>query len=385
MKIAFLTSEYPHKKTGNSGGIGTSIKNLAKGLLSLGCEVLVLVYGQDTDAVFYDDNICVQQIKNVKFKGLSWYLTRKKIEKIINNLHADSKIDILEVPDWTGISSFIAPKKCPVVIKLNGSDTYFCNLENRKSKWINRFHEKRAIQNADFHVAVSAFTARETNRIFGQNIDYQIIPNAINAKDFEATNATLSNAENARILYFGSLIRKKGLLELPMIFNELVKINPKVELVLVGKDVPDIASGNTSTWEMMQLLFTEQARSKTNYRGALPYSDMKDAIQNCDVCVFPSFIEAFPVSWLEAMAMSKPIVASNIGWANEMIENGREGFLVHPANHIEFAEKINEILKEESLKEALVLNAKNKVLNLFDTKIIAGKNLDFYKSIVNNS
>ena len=385
MKIAFLTSEYPHKKTGNSGGIGTSIKNLAKGLLSLGCEVLVLVYGQDTDAVFYDDNICVQQIKNVKFKGLSWYLTRKKIEKIINNLHADSKIDILEVPDWTGISSFIAPKKCPVVIKLNGSDTYFCNLENRKSKWINRFHEKRAIQNADFHVAVSAFTARETNRIFGQNIDYQIIPNAINAKDFEATNATLSNAENARILYFGSLIRKKGLLELPMIFNELVKINPKVELVLVGKDVPDIASGNTSTWEMMQLLFTEQARSKTNYRGALPYSDMKDAIQNCDVCVFPSFIEAFPVSWLEAMAMSKPIVASNIGWANEMIENGREGFLVHPANHIEFAEKINEILKDESLKEALVLNAKNKVLNLFDTKIIAGKNLDFYKSIVNNS
>ena len=385
MKIAFLTSEYPHKKTGNSGGIGTSIKNLAKGLLTLGCEVLVLVYGQDTDAVFYDDNICVQQIKNVKFKGLSWYLTRKKIEKIINNLHADSKIDILEVPDWTGISSFIAPKKCPVVIKLNGSDTYFCNLENRKSKWINRFHEKRAIQNADFHVAVSAFTARETNRIFGQNFDYQIIPNAINAKDFETTKATLSNAENARILYFGSLIRKKGLLELPMIFNELVKINPKVELVLVGKDVPDIASGNTSTWEMMQLLFTEQARSKTNYRGALPYSDMKDAIQNCDVCVFPSFIEAFPVSWLEAMAMSKPIVASNIGWANEMIENGREGFLVHPANHIEFAEKINEILKDESLKEALVLNAKNKVLNLFDTKIIAGKNLDFYKSIVNNS
>ena len=384
MKIAFLTPEYPHANTGSSGGIGTSIKNLAKGLLSLGCEVRVLVYGQNTDAIFYDDNICVQQIKNVKFKGLSWYLIRKKIEKIINKLHADNKIDILEVPDWTGITSFIAPKKCPIVIKLNGSDTYFCNLENRKSKWINRFHEKRAIQNADFHVAVSAFTARETNRIFGQNFDYQIIPNAINAEDFETTNNTLSNAENARILYFGSLIRKKGLLELPLIFNELVKINPKVELVLVGKDVPDIASGNSSTWEMMQLLFTERARSQTKYRGALPYSEMKNAIQNCDVCVFPSFIEAFPVSWLEAMAMSKPIVASNIGWANEMIENGREGFLVHPANHIEFAEKINEILKDESLKETLVLNAKNKVLNSFDTKIIARKNLDFYFQIFND-
>ena len=34
MKIAFLTPEYPHPKTGSSGGIGTSIKNLAAGLLA---------------------------------------------------------------------------------------------------------------------------------------------------------------------------------------------------------------------------------------------------------------------------------------------------------------------------------------------------------------
>ena len=47
MKIAFLTPEYPHSKTGNSGGIGTSIKNLAVELLAEGCSVRVLVYGQN--------------------------------------------------------------------------------------------------------------------------------------------------------------------------------------------------------------------------------------------------------------------------------------------------------------------------------------------------
>ncbi len=36
MKIAFLTPEYPYPNTGNSGGIGTSIKNLAQGLLAQG-------------------------------------------------------------------------------------------------------------------------------------------------------------------------------------------------------------------------------------------------------------------------------------------------------------------------------------------------------------
>ena len=72
MKIGFLTPEYPHSKTGNSGGIGTSIKNLAVGLLAEGCSVRVLVYGQKQEAIFDDNGICIQQIKKVKFKGLSW-------------------------------------------------------------------------------------------------------------------------------------------------------------------------------------------------------------------------------------------------------------------------------------------------------------------------
>jgi len=55
MKIAFLTPEYPHPRTGNSGGIGTSIKNLAKGLLQQGCEVRIMIYGQKEEAVFDDE------------------------------------------------------------------------------------------------------------------------------------------------------------------------------------------------------------------------------------------------------------------------------------------------------------------------------------------
>ena len=70
MKIAFLTPEYPHQKTVNAGGIGTSIKNLAESLTALGHEVRILVYGQNEDTVFEEEGINIQQIKNVKIKGL---------------------------------------------------------------------------------------------------------------------------------------------------------------------------------------------------------------------------------------------------------------------------------------------------------------------------
>ncbi|HRN98562.1 MAG TPA: glycosyltransferase family 1 protein, partial [Flavobacterium sp.] len=82
MKIAFLTPEFPHAKTGGSGGIGSSIANLGKGLAGMGHEVSVLVFGQAEDEIFTDGGITFYRIRNIKLKGLSWWLTRKKIQRL---------------------------------------------------------------------------------------------------------------------------------------------------------------------------------------------------------------------------------------------------------------------------------------------------------------
>ena len=380
MKIAFLTPEYPYSRTGNSGGIGTSIKNLAKGLLEEGCQVRVLVYGQKEEEIFEDEGVVIQQIKNVKVKGLSWFFTRKKIEKIINQLYADKEIDLVEAPDWTGITSFIQPKKCPIVIRLNGSDTYFCNLDQRKVKWNNKFHEKRALQKADALLSVSQFTAEETNRVFDLQKQFTIIPNSIDISSFE-TDKTIQEVPNT-VLYFGSLIRKKGLLELPFIFNELIQLNPSAKLVLVGKDVRDIISGSTSTWKMMQSLFSEKALTNVSYLGSVPYLDIQKYISESSVCVFPSFAEALPVSWIEAMAMQKAVVASNIGWSTDVINDEVNGFLVNPKNHTAYASKINILLSNAQMRQEFGFLAREKVIQKFSISVVAQQSMAFYKSLI---
>lgn len=380
MKIAFLTPEYPHPSTGNSGGIGTSIKNLATGLLAQGCSVRVLVYGQKVEEVFDDNGVCIQQIQNVKLKGISWYLTRKKLQKIIDCLYENKEIDLVEAPDWTGITSFINPEKCPIVIRLNGSDTYFCNLDGRHIKINNKFHEKRAIQKADGLLAVSQFTADKTNEVFGMAEHFTIIPNSIDVATFKKDEAI--KALPNTVLYFGSLIRKKGLLELPFIFNELIKENPIAKLILVGKDVPDIISGSGSTWEMMQKLFSTDALLNVNYLGSVPYSEIQKHINRATVCVFPSFAEALPVSWIEAMAMQKSIVASNIGWASDVIDNGLNGFLVSPKEHVVYAEKINILLKNVQLQQEIGLAAREKAIRKFSIEIVAKESILFYQSLI---
>lgn len=381
MKIAFLTPEYPHPKTGSSGGIGTSIKNLAIGLLAEGCSVRVLVYGQKEEAVFDDNGITVQQIRNVKFKGLSWWLTRKKLERLINELYANKAIDLVEAPDWTGITSFIQPKKCPIVIRLNGSDTYFCHLDQRPVKWNNKFHERRAIQKADGLLSVSQFTADLTNEVFGLHKEFTIIPNSIDVDLFDG-NRNDNDKEKNVILYFGSLIRKKGLLELPLIFNEVIQKNPNAKLVLIGKDVSDVITGNTSTWQMMRQLFSEAALSNVSYLGSVPYQEIKEHIKAASVCVFPTFAEALPVSWIEAMALQKPIVASNIGWAKEVIADGIEGFLMHPKDHKIYAERILELLQNPKMQSAFGMAARKKVLASFSMEIVAQQSMSFYKTLI---
>src|SRR5690606_9894825 len=96
-----------------------------------------------------------------KHWAFNWYLERKRYQRIIQKHIDKERIDLVEVPDWTGISAFMK-FKIPLVIRLHGSDRYFCHLEDRKQKWKHHFLEKRAIKYADAIVSVSSFTGELT-------------------------------------------------------------------------------------------------------------------------------------------------------------------------------------------------------------------------------
>lgn len=379
MKIAFLTPEFPHPKTGLSGGIGTSILNLAKGLTNANHKVFVLVYGQKEEEIFVENDITIYRIKNTKLKGFSRILTQKKIQKIINNLVKNENLDIVEAPDWTGITSAIKPN-CPVVIRLNGSDTYFCHLDKRPVKYLNKLREKKALQNADALLSVSQFTADVTNEIFSANYNFTIIPNSIDLEKFALNRNSLPDSNT--ILFFGTLIRKKGLLELPFIFNEVFKENNQAKLIIIGRDASDIITNNSSVWQMMQPLFDTKAFNNVSYLGSVAYEQIKEHINSATVCVFPTFAEALPVSWIEAMAMEKAIVASNIGWAKEVVDDGINGYLVSPKNHQLFAQKIVNLLENEGLRLQFGKAARQKIEQQFSIEVVAKKSADFYKEII---
>lgn len=382
MHIGFITPEYPHETLSHSGGLGTSIKNLAQALTKKGVEVTVFVVGLEYSKSFVEDHIQFYFIQKLKVPGITWFVTRKYYQHHINKIVSTTEIDLLEAPDWTGITAFMK-FKVPLIIRCNGSDAYFCELEGRKQKWKNFWFEKNALSNCDEIIAASSFTGKLTKEIFKLDNEITTLYNGVDTEKFNSKHSIHITSEKT-ILYFGTIIRKKGVLELAKAFNFFKENNPDAILKMIGKDSIDIFE-NKSTLKLFYSLIEPANLESIQYLNHINYDDISTEITKARLVVLPSFAEAFPMTWLEAMAMEKALVTSNIGWAKEMMIDGETGFMVDPKNHQEFAEKLSILYKDTNLNKAFGENARNRVLHKFSSCITTSKNIEYYRKVILDS
>lgn len=383
MHIAFLTPEFPHPQVAHAAGIGTSIKNLAAALSKENIKVTVFVYGQKTKEVLEENGVTIHLIRNRKYKFFGWFFHRKYIQSYINSIVKKERINLLEAPDWTGITAFMN-FDIPLVIRFHGSDTYFCHLENRTQKWKNFWFEKEAVKNAKAFIAPTSFSGKVSKELFKiKHKEIQTIHHGLEIEKFE--NKSPEIFEKGMILYIGTLIRKKGVLEFPEIFNKVRQTFPDAKLVLIGSDSADVFTNSKSTWNLLQEKFTEDDLKNVSYVGKIPYQEVQQYIKNANVCVFPTYAETLGMVTIESMAMQKAVVNSSIGWAQELIIDNESGFLVHPSNHELYAERIIKILENDLFALEIGKSAKKRVNEKFDISKLVNDNIEFYKQIINSN
>jgi glycosyltransferase involved in cell wall biosynthesis len=71
--------------------------------------------------------------------------------------------------------------------------------------------------------------------------------------------------------------------------------------------------------------------------------DLPEVLRRWDVFVMPSLGEGFGIAALEAMAAGLPVVASEVGGLPELVQHGRTGWLVPPADAVALAERLREL------------------------------------------
>lgn len=377
MHIAFITPEYPHTYFhGSIGGIGTFTKNLASHLIRLNHTVTVFVHSQSKEFVLKENGVTIHFVKLKRIKGITWITNRRYFNQYVNNVIQEQNIEVIEAPEWTGFTAFMK-FKCPLVIRLHGSDTYFCHLENRKVKPKNQFFEKKALKGANAIVGVSKFVAELTKELFGLTQEIITIHNTIDVTDFAPNH---QHIKPKTLLYFGTIVRKKGVLEIAKAFNQVVAQDKEVQLCFLGRDNKDVFTGN-STLKIFKELLSTNALKNFSYINAVPYTEVQKIINRADVVLLPSFAEAFPMTWLEAMALEKKLITSDIGWAKELMIDGETGYMVAPTNTEDFSSKILALFNDEDNAKQMAKNARQRIKNSFDINTILNENIKIYQSV----
>ncbi len=153
--------------------------------------------------------------------------------------------------------------------------------------------------------------------------------------------------------------------------NLILTENPQTWFLLVG-------SG--PLLDKMKCESKKIARSEqivfTGFREDIP--DLMDAM---DVFALASLSEGFPNVLLEAMAMAKPVVATDVGGIPELISSGNDGVLVHPKDGKAMAAAILQLLRDPQTASRLGETARNKIASNFTIQKMVDQYENFYLSL----
>lgn len=109
-------------------------------------------------------------------------------------------------------------------------------------------------------------------------------------------------------------------------------------------------------------------------------SKIAEYLSAADVFVLPSSIEGFPLSILEAMAMRVAVIASNVGAVSEVINSGKNGFVVSPGSVNEIKNALLELKSDVNKLNKIKINGRKKVETTYSNTILGINYKKLYRS-----
>jgi glycosyltransferase involved in cell wall biosynthesis/GT2 family glycosyltransferase len=201
----------------------------------------------------------------------------------------------------------------------------------------------------------------------------RLVANGIDTESFskgQPVLRALPQLKNKKVIGFvGRLAREKGLVHLMQAAQSIVQENANVAFLLAG-DGP-------FREELLGMLKEFNIEDHVLLLG--PRSDVADVYASTDIFVLPSLNEGMPMTVLEAMASSKPIVATAVGEIPRLIKDGETGLLVKPAKPSELTAALKKLLASPRLCESMGRRGFDRVSEHFSAKVMAETYLTMYR------
>lgn len=252
----------------------------------------------------------------------------KAIILIITRLIFDKKIKIVHIQGasynsfhrkyiFFWLSKFVFRKK--VIYHIHGAEfhLFYSKANSKLKKKIVKF-----LTNSDVIICLS----EEWEKYFKDTFKLkkiEVLNNVIKRPEV-LTNKQSNKIDIINFLFLGTVGKRKGMWDiLDVIIKHKSEFEGKIKL-FVG--------GNGEIEKMLALIENEKLMEIVEFIGWVKDTPKIEMLNKCQVYLLPSYNEGLPISILEAMSYSMPIISTKVGGIPQVVEDNKNGFLIEPGN-----------------------------------------------------
>lgn len=387
-RILMLSWEYPPETV---GGLGRHVYDISHALASYGDEVHVVTCpatGKSDDC--YEDGVHVHRVSPEHLNADDFMTWVKQLNSAMITTGSEivsrfGPFSVVHVHDWLVEEAGIRIGDCfeiPLLATIHATE-YGRNrgLHNGLQQHIHSL-EKQLTNKARLVITCSRYMAREVASLFSLPATrVRVVPNGVNPANLygkggiglEGNMVKKRREEKPTILFFGRLVPEKGvqvLLEsIPLIASRV----PDVHLLVAGRGPYEE--------HLKDLSMHLGINNRVSFVGFLSEKELAGFLQQGWAAAFPSLYEPFGIVVLEAMATGVPVVVSDTGGLQDVIEHGVDGYKAPPGRADLLAFYLSELLANPVLASDFGYRALRKVQTVYDWHYIAAMTRDIYQEL----
>jgi len=375
MHIIMMTREFPPK----TGGIGYYVYYLSKYLSERGYKISIITRGSSSKTTKEILNgIDVYRTSFIPLFPFHIYLHGVFVNRLLKSM--ENKCDLVHMhtplvpPIKTTlpiITTVHSPSKRARKASYHEAFNLISLAERCQSMLIYPSIESKLFKSSNKITAVSSSVGIELEEYGLNSNEISVIGNGVDENFFKPIK-NIKSKENY-VLYAGSLKAGKGLLNLINCANIVYKIKPNIKFIVCG-------SG-----PLLQLLKkrvkTRNLQKQFIFLGFLGRDKLVRVYQKAAIQVIPSQHEGLPTVLLEGMSCGLPVIATNVGGINEVINSGENGFIISPNDPNAMANIIVKLLDDVDLRKRIGNAARKTIENKYTWNKIADNVIQCYYDV----
>lgn len=303
--------------------------------------------------------------------------------KTVREFMRDKQIDLVHAHGTRASSNVLWAArrlKIPVIYTVHGWS--FHQDQHPLKKRLRIWGEKYITSNTQLNISVSK-SNQESGQKYLPAFQSVVINNGIDLERFDPARPFADvrrelgiGSDQILVLFIARFTGHKQPLSLLRAFAELAPLDDRLHLLMVGDgDQKEDALAMRSQFRL---------GDRVTFAGFR--QDVPDVLAAADIFVLPSLWEGLPIGLLEAMAMGKAVIATNVDGSREIVRNEHNGLLVSTdglVNHLKAA--IMRLASDGMLRELLGEAAVKTVSHDFNAAAMTRKIENLYTTIAGGS